>query len=230
MSTFNNKVLLKVESVSAGYGKRQVLFDISFDVKRGEVVLIVGGNGSGKSTVLKAIYGVLHDDESRKGHIFFDGEDITGCKPYQMIKKGLVYVPQKNNTFEQLTLTENLQLAASNLIQKEVMKKRINDTFEKLPQLAALKSRTPMHLSGGEKQQLALGMALIQRPKMILLDEPSAGLAHKSWQENLETIKALNQQGITFLIVEHMLEGIFENADNVLQMKLGRLESIKEGL
>ena len=95
--------------------------------------------------------------------------------------------------------------------------------FEKLPQLAVLKSRTPFHLSGGEKQQLALGMALMQQPLMIMLDEPGAGLAPNTWQQNLEIIKTLNQQGITFLIVEHRVKETVEKAHNVLLMKLGKI-------
>jgi branched-chain amino acid transport system ATP-binding protein len=97
--------------------------------------------------------------------------------------------------------------------------------FEKLPQLATLKSRTPFHLSGGEKQQLALGMALMQQSKMIMLDEPGAGLAPNTWQQNLEIIKTLNQQGITFLIVEHRVKETVEKAHNVLLMKLGKLDT-----
>ena len=153
-------------------------------------------------------------------------EDITHTKPYDLIQKGLVYVSQKNNTFDQLTVSENLEVAATHLHNKTELKKRMNAVFEKFPQLTTLKSRTPFHLSGGEKQQLALGMALMQQPKMIMLDEPGAGLAPNTWQQNLEIIKTLNQQGITFLIVEHRVKETVEKAHNVLLMKLGKLDTM----
>jgi branched-chain amino acid transport system ATP-binding protein len=222
MSISDNSILLKVEKLNIGYGKQQVLFDTSFEVKRGVITLFIGGNGSGKSTVLKAIYGLLNDFTNRSGSIFFSDEDITNCKPFQLVEKGLVYVPQKNNTFEQLSVLENLEVAA-NILNKELFANRIKDVFEKLPILTTLKNRIPFQLSGGEKQILALGMALIHLPKMILLDEPGAGLAPIIWQNNLEIIKSLNQKGITFLIVEHRVKETLEKADNILQMKLGKV-------
>jgi len=226
MSTSKNDILLKAENLNTGYGNRQVLFDVSFEVKRGEFVLLIGGNGSGKSTVLKAIYGLLNDYVDKKGIVTFADENITECKPFQMIERGLVYVPQKNNTFEQLTLMENLQLVARNMLKNEEVERRINDIFEKLPQLETLKNRTPFHLSGGEKQLLALGMALMQQPKMMMLDEPSAGLSLNVWQRNLEIIQSLNGKGVTFLIVEHMVKEIHDIAHNILQMKLGKIENV----
>jgi ABC-type branched-subunit amino acid transport system ATPase component len=226
MPIFDNGILLKVENLVSGYGKRQVLFDVSLQVQRAEIVLLIGGNGSGKSTLLKAIYGLLHGYENTKGQISFEGKDITKCKPFEMIRQGLVYVPQKNNTFDQLTVIENLQLVAHNMPNKEERESVVDDIFEKLPQLTMLKSRTPFHLSGGEKQLLALGMAMIQQPKMIMLDEPGAGLAPKAWFKNLEIIKSLNQQGITFLIVEHMVKEAVNIAHKVFQMKLGRIQNI----
>lgn len=224
----SNELLLSVNRLGAGYGKRQVLFDVSFSVKRGEIVLLVGGNGSGKSTLLKAVYGLTdkwNTPENSPGTVQFADEDITDTKPYQLIQKGMVYVPQKNNSFDQLTVNENLEVAVTHLPHKTELKQRLNDVFKKLPQLSPLKSRTPFHLSGGEKQQLALGMALMQQPKMILLDEPGAGLAPHTWQQNLEIIKTLNRQGMTFLIVEHRVKETVANAHNVLLMRLGKVEN-----
>lgn len=221
MLTSDNDILT-VKHLSAGYGKRQVLFDVSFNVKQGEIVLLIGGNGSGKSTLLKAIYGLVTKCDLNQS-VQFNNEDITHTPPHQLIQKGMVYVPQKNNTFDQLTVTENLQVAATHLNNASETKNRLTDVLTTLPQLATLKNRTPFHLSGGEKQQLALGMALMQQPKMILLDEPSAGLAPNTWQKNLETINILNQQGITFLIVEHRIKETIEKAHNVLLMRLGKV-------
>lgn len=227
MIIYSTDLLLRVKSLCSGYGKHQVLFDVSFDVKRGEIVLLVGGNGSGKSTVLKAIYGLLGNYENKRGNIIFEDRDITECKPFQMISKGLVYVPQKNNTFDMLNVKENLEVAATHLKNKAELNMRINDVFEKLPKLASLKTRSAFSLSGGEKQQLALGMAVIQSPKMIMLDEPSAGLAPTSWKRYLEIIEELGEQGISFLIVEHMVKESILKAHDVLRMKLGRIEKVK---
>ncbi len=241
MPISESDILLQVNHLSTGYGKRQVLFDVSLKVKRGEIVLLIGGNGSGKSTLLKAIYGIVttglkNNNANNEKWMFsplfnlkrcitFDNEDITCAKPYHLIKRGLVYVPQKNNTFEQLTILENLEVVAAYLNSKAELKQRIDTVFEQLPQLAILKDRTPFHLSGGEKQQLALGMALMQQPKMILLDEPGAGLSPYAWQQNLETIKALNEKGITFLIVEHRVKEMIEKINKIIGLKLGSVFS-----
>lgn len=220
----SNNLILEVNGLSTGYGNRQVLFNVSFDVKQGEIVLLVGGNGSGKSTVMKAIYGLLSDYDNRTGNIIFSGEDVTNSKPFQMIEKGLVYVPQKNNTFEQLTLIENLQVAASTLPQIQEMEERINRVFETLPQLTKLRNKKPFHMSGGERQLLSLGMALTRHPKMIMLDEPSAGLSSVVWQQNIQIIRELNEAGISFLIVEHRLGELIEVSHRAYQVRLGKME------
>jgi len=242
MPTSDNEIILQVNHLSTGYGKRQVLFDVSLEIQKGEIVLLIGGNGSGKSTLLKAIFGLVteglrprfYNGEkwvfsplfNSKGCIKFDNEDITCIKPYQLIRKGLVYVPQKNNTFDQLTVTENLEVVASYLNDRTELKIRMDSVFAQLPALATLKKRTPFHLSGGEKQLLALGMALMHRPKMIMLDEPGAGLSPNAWQKNLKIIKTLNHEGITFLIVEHRVKESVSVADKVVGLKLGSLRQV----
>lgn len=229
MSIFDKGIILNVSNLSAGYGKRQVLFDVSFTIRCGHCILLVGGNGSGKSTLLKAIYGLVSKWNNSGGLensnplVQFDSEDITYTKPYNLIQKGIIYVPQKNNTFEQLTVRENLEVSVTYLPKIIDIKKRIIEVFERLPQLLILKDKIAFHLSGGEKQQLALGMALMQQPKMILLDEPAAGLAPNTWKKNLEVIKMLNKQGITFLIVEHRVKETIQNVNNVLTMRLGKI-------
>jgi branched-chain amino acid transport system ATP-binding protein len=220
--------MLKVENISTGYGKKQVLFDVSFEVKKGEIVLLIGSNGSGKSTLLKAIFGLLPLFDKNNGRLIFEEENITNAKPHQLIQKGLVYVPQKNNTFDHLTVKENLEVAAINLRNKLISRQRISEVFDILPQLYVLQSRNPFNLSGGERQQLALGMALMQKPKMILLDEPGAGLAPVIWQKNLEIIKSLNKSGTTFLIVEHKLRENYFIAKRIISLKLGKIFSLKE--
>lgn len=223
--------ILTVQHLNAGYGKRQVLFDVNFSIKQGDIVLLIGGNGSGKSTLLKAIYGLA--DKWQTEHttsIHFQQQNITHLAPHQLIKTGIVYVPQKNNSFDQLTVDENLDIAAISLNNKTDTQKHKTHVYQQLPKLAALKNRTPFHLSGGEKQQLALGMALMLNPKMILLDEPSAGLAPNTWQKNLALIKQLNEQGITFIIVEHRIKETLANVHQVLRMRLGTITQTTEPL
>jgi ABC-type branched-subunit amino acid transport system ATPase component len=232
MPTSDNEVLLQVNHLSIGYGKRQVLFDVSLEVKRGEIVLLIGGNGSGKSTLLKAIYGLVPDglkvqNKINENWVFSPLFNLNDCIKFdnENIKKGLVYIPQKNNTFDQLTVIENLEVVTNYLKNKAELKKRVNMVFEQLPQLAVLRNRIPFHLSGGEKQQLALGIALMQQPKMIMLDEPGAGLSPNAWQRNLELIKILNVEGITFLIVEHRVKESLLVATRLIGLKLGRIFS-----
>ncbi|HWQ89012.1 MAG TPA: ATP-binding cassette domain-containing protein, partial [Desulfitobacteriaceae bacterium] len=161
--------MLKLEKLSTGYGKKQVLFDISLTVSKGDIVLLAGSNGSGKSTLLKAIYGMLPQWES--GQILLDGENITGKPTAVLLKKGLLYIPQKNNLFEELTVKENLEMAGLTL-NKKLLKQRIEDVLSVFRTLEPNLKRTPMTLSGGERQLLMLAMTTLHQPKMILVDEP----------------------------------------------------------
>lgn len=219
-----SEVLLKIENLNAGYGKKQVLFDVSLEVNMGEIVLLTGGNGSGKSTLLKSIYGLLSDNSFKKGKVIFNGKDIATTPSYSLIKEGLVYVPQKNNTFDNLTVKENLEVAA-NILPNAIKKDRIKEVFGYLPQLAALESRTPFSMSGGEKQTLALGMALLHKPKMILLDEPGTGLSSVSFKRKIEMLTTLNKNGITFLIVEHRTREFEGLIDRAYHLTLGNLKN-----
>ena len=218
--------MLKVEHISAGYGKKQVLFDVSLEVFRGEIVLLAGSNGSGKSTLLKAIYGLL--PLMGMGNILFNGKCLTRTAPYRRIREGLVYVPQRNNCFHHLTVKENLEVSALHFRNRSLLKGRVEGALDILPQLGALQSRKPFDLSGGERQQLSLGMALVQRPGLIMLDEPGAGLAPYIWQQNLSIIKNLNRSGIAFLIVEHKLKESYAIADKIITLRLGKIFSSTE--
>lgn len=168
-----NGSMLKVEKLSTGYGKKQVLWDVSFEVGDNEIVLLTGGNGSGKSTVLKCIYGLLKP-WNKEGKIIFDGVDITGLRTSELIKLGLVYIPQKNNYFEEFTVQENIEVRGS-IYSKNVVKERIGEVYD-LPKLYEMRNRKPFNMSGGERQLIALGIALIHQPKLIMFDEPFAGI------------------------------------------------------
>lgn len=218
--------LLIIEHLSAGYGKKQVLFDVSLEVNKGEMVLLTGGNGSGKSTLLKAVYGGLasRDFGDTAARIIYDGKDISKTKTHELIKIGLVYVPQKNNIFDQMTVKENLEVAGHHF-SPGLRKTRIDEVFNWLPSLVATRHRTPFHFSGGEKQLLALGMALMMQPKLILLDEPGTGLSTVNIMKKLKLLQTLNAKDMTLLIIEHKVKEFAGTAHRILEMKLGKIKS-----
>ena len=216
--------MLKVENISTGYGKKQVLFDVSFEVNKGDIVLLAGSNGSGKSTLLKSIFGMLPLWKS--GQILFDGENITGKPTSALLKKGLLYIPQKNNLFEDLTVKENLEMAGLTIGDKKVLQQRIENTLSIFTSLVPHLQRTPMKLSGGERQLLTLAMATLHEPKMILCDEPFTGLSGKNLTFMAENLKMLNQKsGTTLLIVEHRVKECSTFANRVIGLKLGKVFS-----
>ncbi|MBV5303098.1 MAG: ATP-binding cassette domain-containing protein [Chlorobium sp.] len=213
--------MLKVENLSTGYGKKQVLFNVSLEVNKGDIVLLAGSNGSGKSTLLKAIYGMLPQWDN--GKIWFDGENITGKPTAALLKKGLLYIPQKNNLFEELTVRENLEMAGLTL-DKKLLHYRICDVLSIFKTLEQNLKRTPMSLSGGERQLLTLGMATLHQPKMILVDEPFTGLSPQNIDFIAENLKVLNRQNeITLVIVEHRVKECLEFSNRMVGMKLGNV-------
>lgn len=215
--------MLRVENISTGYGKKQVLFDISFEVNKGDIVLLAGSNGSGKSTLLKAIFGML--PLWGNGSVIFDGENITGKPASKLLKKGLLYIPQKNNLFEDLTVKENLEMAGLSL-DKKLLKQRIEYSLTIFTSLLPLLTRIPMKLSGGERQILALAMATLHQPKMILYDEPLLGLSPQNITFITDNLKALNQKcEIVLLIVEHRVKECSRISNKVISLKLGRVFS-----
>jgi branched-chain amino acid transport system ATP-binding protein len=216
--------MLKVEQVTTGFGKKQVLTEVSFEVKHGETVQLSGGNGSGKSTVLKTIYGLLKP-WNKEGKIIFEGKDITGLHPSEMIGRGIVYMPQKKNVFEDFTVEENLLVCAGNY-PKAKAKQRKDKVFEILPVLKAMRKRTPFHLSGGERQILAFGNVLVHSPKLMLLDEPFAGVDVSNSEILKQCISDLHQNGVTLIVVEHkrqMMEGI---VNKEVELELGTMKNI----
>jgi branched-chain amino acid transport system ATP-binding protein len=171
--------LLQVQKISAGYGKKQVLFNVSFEIEKGETVLLIGSNGSGKSTLLKVIYGLLKPMNS-EAKIVFNDEDITNNKPAKLIKKGIVYIPQQNELFEDLTVIENIEIAGMQTLDKKESKNRIEDVLEQLPALKDLTKRACDRLSGGERKQVSLAMALINKPSLLSLTNHLLELAQKT--------------------------------------------------
>jgi branched-chain amino acid transport system ATP-binding protein len=208
--------MLKVEHITTGYGKKQVLTDVSFEVDKGDVVLLTGGNGSGKSTVLKTIYGLLKP-WTPEGKIIFEGHDITALPVSTMIQHGIVYMPQKKNVFEEFTVEENLLISAA-IYSKTEAKKRVQKAYEILPLLKTMRKRTPFHLSGGERQVLAFGNVLVHSPKLILLDELFAGIDMDNSRILSDCIDKANVKSVTFIIIEHRNSFIKESKNIIINL------------
>lgn len=189
--------LLSIRDLDAGYGDLQILAGIDLDVREGEYIAIVGPNGAGKSTVMKSVFGLT---AHMAGTIEFDSEDIAEKKPEEIIHHGIGYVPQSENVFSSLTVQENLEMGA--YILDDVPDERLSSVFERFPVLEERQSQKAGTLSGGQRQMLAMGRALMLDPKLLLLDEPSAGLAPDLVTDMFERIDAINEAGTAVLMVE----------------------------
>lgn len=212
--------MLDVKNLSAGYGQKPVLHDVSMNVADGEFVLVIGANGSGKSTMLKCIAGLLRPD--RKSAIKYRDKDIAALPAEKHIRLGLVYVPQRNNVFDQLTVSGNLEVSALALPKTVDRRASIERVLELLPRLQPLRRRSAFGLSGGERQSLALAIALIHRPKLLLLDEPCAGLDPVMAHDMLRSIKELQHRlKFSVLMVEHRLKESWSLADRVYGLRAG---------
>ncbi|MCX6152535.1 MAG: ATP-binding cassette domain-containing protein [Candidatus Kapabacteria bacterium] len=213
--------MLKVENISTGYGKKQVLFEVSFEVNKSEIVLLAGNNGSGKSTLLKAIYGTL--PIWNNGSIWFEGENISGKPTSELLNKGLLYIPQRNNLFDDLTVKENFEIAGLSL-DKKTLQQRIDYALSIFKVLEPQLRSTPMKLSGGERQALALAMAMLHKPKILLIDEPFLGLSNKLLNFTVSYLKYLNMEHLmTLIIVEHRVKECLKIADIFIGLKLGKI-------
>ncbi len=199
-------LILKVEGATVGYSEIDILHDVSIVLRAGEIVSVIGPNGAGKSTLLKTIFGCL---TPKRGKVFLKDEDITGLKPEKIVKKGISYVPQVENIFPSLTIQENLEMGA--FIRTDDFSSRLNEVFELFPVLKKRKNHKAGHLSGGQRQMVAMGRALMLDPRVLLLDEPSAGLAPKLVSMIFEKIKDINSTGVAMILVE-------QNAREALSM------------
>tara|TARA_B110000037_G_scaffold222215_1_gene296148 strand:- start:224 stop:928 length:705 start_codon:yes stop_codon:yes gene_type:complete len=189
--------LLSGENITCGYDKIDILNSCSLGVKKGEIVSIVGPNGAGKSTAMKAIFGLL---PLRKGRVILDGEDITFLQPQERVLKGMGFVPQNNNIFPSLTVQENLEMGA--FIKKESCNEFVDYIFNIFPILKDKRFQQAGELSGGQRQQVAVGRALMIKPKILMLDEPSAGVSPIVMEELFSKIQEIAKQGTSVLMVE----------------------------
>jgi len=190
-------------------------------VNKGEIVALIGPNGAGKSTVLKTVIGVL---KTRQGAVLFNGERLNGNSPAKIIGRGIVYVPQGNAVFNDLTVLENLQMGAFLLTDKTLIEQRMQEVFGLFPEISERKNMDAGNLSGGEKQMLALGRALMIKPDVLLLDEPSLGLSPKAVKKAFETIKGIAKRFNTaVLMVEQNVQEALRISDRVYVMVLGKV-------
>lgn len=211
-------MMLEIESVNVFYGDFHVLHDASITVAQGEMVAIVGANGHGKSTVLKAACGLL---PVSSGKIRFSGQDILGKPPPELVGNGLVYVAEDRRLFPDMTVLENLQLGAYLPGARAQEKQNLDKVFDLYPRVAERRDQLCRTLSGGEAQMVALGRGLMSNPSLLAIDEPSLGLAPNLTEIMLNTISQLNQDGLTVLIVEQSLA--------LLEGRIDRVYAIEEG-
>ncbi|WP_236544800.1 ABC transporter ATP-binding protein [Salinirussus salinus] len=200
--------LLEVEGLSAGYGDLQVLTDVDMHVEAGEYVTIVGPNGAGKSTVMKSVFGLT---DRMGGTISFDGTDITAMDPEEIIHEGVGYVPQTDNVFPPLSVRENLEMGA--YILDEVPEDTLEEVYDRFPVLRERASQKAGTLSGGQRQMLAMGRALMLDPELLLLDEPSAGLAPDLVDEMFERVDRIVESGTAVLMVEQNAKAALRHCD-----------------
>ena len=212
--------ILTLSAADAGYGKKRVLFGIDLAAQTGKITAIIGPNGAGKSTVLKVAHGLL---PLWNGSLTFDGANLNGTSPAQRLRRGITFCPQGNRVFGELNVRENLELGGTHLPKKEVAG-RVAAILELFPQLPPRLKQTAGTLSGGEQQMVAIARALVSRPKLLMLDEPSLGLSPNVLTDVFEKIVEVNRsQGVTVLIVEQKVRKVLAIADHVYSLKLGKV-------
>jgi len=202
------------------YGSIEALKGISLEVHDGEIVTLIGANGAGKSTTLRSINGLNHP---RNGKIYFQGTDVTSMPPHQIVKRGISQSPEGRKLFPRMTVTENLEMGAFQRSDRSEIKEDMDRVFSLFPRLAERRTQKAGTMSGGEQQMLAIGRALMARPKLLLLDEPSMGLAPIFVEKIFEIVKEINEQGTPILLVEQNALMALDTADRGYVLETGRI-------
>ena len=210
---------IEFKDVVAGYKDFMILNDLSFSVPTGSITLLIGPNGAGKSTVLKTLFGLL---TPKQGHVLLNGEEITGTSQKDLLAKGIAFVPQGRNLFGQLSVYENLELGGITIGMKTT-KERIPEVLEFFPRVKERMNSAAASLSGGEQKQLEIGRALLLRPKVLLIDEPSIGLSPMVVQDVFKLLRKLADQGTTVLMVEQNVKSALKYSDDAIALESGRL-------
>jgi len=217
--------MFKIKKLTVHYGPLPALKEISLEIGRGEIIALIGPNRAGKTTLLLTLSGILQTTE---GRIYFEEEDITNLNPHQIVSKGLIHIPQGRHIFPTLSVLDNLLLGAyTKRKEKEGIENGLEEVYHLFPKLSERKDQRAGTLSGGEQQMLAIGRGLMGRPKLLMLDEPSLGLAPRFIEEIFATLKKMNQNGLTLFIVEQEIHLTLSISHRGYLLKNGRL--IREG-
>jgi branched-chain amino acid transport system ATP-binding protein len=221
VSAPNGEVLLSLEGVHTFYGRIEALKGISLEVHEGEIVTLIGANGAGKSTTLRSISGL---NQARRGTIAFQGQDITRRSPHEIVELGISQSPEGRRLFPRMSVLENLEMGAFQRKNKAEIKEDIERVYSLFPRLAERRSQKGGTLSGGEQQMCAIGRALMARPKLLMLDEPSLGLAPMIVREIFRIVRELNEQdGLTVLVVEQDARIALDTASRAYVLEVGRV-------
>ena len=212
--------MLEIKNIDVFYGDVQVLWDVSFEAKSGEITALIGANGAGKSTTLKTISGILRP---RKGGIFMDDRPLHIVEPYRLIETGVVHVPESRRLFVEMTVDENLDMGSLKGEARAEREKTREEVFTIFPRLRERRRQLGGTLSGGEQQMLAIARGLMSKPKLLMFDEPSLGLAPILVREILDVIKRIRDEGTTVLIVEQNVKQTLAIADSVYVLETGKI-------
>ena len=221
----SSDLLLSVQDLSVSYGARRAVRSISFEIKAGEIVTLIGANGAGKSTVLNTLSGLIKPDA---GSIVFSGENIVGMKPHKIVEAGLALCPEGRRVFSRMSVAENLEMGGYTHSDEENAETR-ELVYEHFPRLRERRRQMAGTLSGGEQQMLAMGRALMSRPKLLMLDEPSMGLAPLLIEEIFSIIKTLGAAGTTILLVEQNANMALQVANRAYVLEIGKVVKIGTG-
>jgi branched-chain amino acid transport system ATP-binding protein len=213
-------MILSVQNIDVFYGNVQAVWDVSFEVAEKEVVTLIGANGAGKTTILKTLSGLL---APRRGQILFDGARIDGLPPYELVARGLVLIPEARQLWPAMTVRENLEMGAYCRSARKDRSRTLEEVFAMFPQLEKRSNQKAGTLSGGEQQMCAIGRGLMARPRLLLLDEPSLGLAPLLVKEVFAALKRIREQGVTVLLVEQNVLHALALADRACVLETGRV-------
>jgi len=215
-----NETVLHVEDVHTFYGSIEALKGISLEVREGEIVTLIGANGAGKSTTLRSINGLNHP---RSGKIVFQGQDVTSMPPHQIVKNGISQSPEGRKLFPRMSVTENLEMGAFQRNDRAEIREDMDRVFSLFPRLAERRTQKAGTMSGGEQQMCAIGRALMARPKLLMLDEPSMGLAPIFVEKIFEIVREINDQGTPILLVEQNALMALDTADRGYVLETGTI-------
>lgn len=219
MDQQDNNVILAVHDLHAGYGKSEVLLGVNMEIRRGEIVTMVGANGAGKSTTLRSIFGLT---TIRSGRITLKGQEITGRRAHDLVGLGLAFVPQERSVFPSLTVLENLEMGGY-VVDRGRLAENMAAVFGRFPLLAQRRAQKAGTLSGGERQMLAIGRGLMTNPEILMVDEPSLGLAPLVVDSVFEQLQAIHAAGTTVFVVEQNARRALAIADRAYVLELGRV-------